>query len=109
PVVALDVNPGRGCRGDHAHSVKVIAADKPAGGSLFDVDILGGGGRDIVVDDFVVVAAIGLAGGVPAPVLVRRPDVDPFAEELHQQPGVPDHAVADRVVAAERAQVNRFV
>ena len=103
PVVSLDVDPGGGRRCGHPGAVEVVADDLAAGGALFDVDVLRRGIGDVVVLDDVVIARVGLAVGVPAPVLVRRAHVDALAVELHKQAGVPDHAMADRVVAAELA------
>src|SRR5579859_6726751 len=109
PGIALDVDPRRSDRRVHAGPVEPVIEDLAASGALLDVDVLRGGTRDVIAGDHVPVAAVRLAAAVLAPVLVRRPDVDAFTEERAEQAGVPDQVAAHRVVAAERAQVDRLV
>src|SRR5450755_5219 len=105
PVVALDVDPPGGGRLDHAGTVELVADDLAGGRSFFDVDVLRGGVRDVIVDEHIVVASVRLAAGLPAPVLVRGPHIG------SRRPGgpVPAHdgerltgGAGERQVAAPR-------
>src|SRR5271154_5256171 len=109
PVVSLDVHPAGSRRRDHSGAIEMVADDLAPGRALLDVDVLCGGTGNVVVLDDVAVTAVRLARGVPAPVTVGRAHVDALAVELHEQPGVLDNAVADRVVAAEIAQMEPLV